>query len=319
MICSVPLYAAMKKRYPLSKITLVASPTNYPIPFQELNPFIDEIILYDKSSFFSIVKFYRKLWKKNYQICIVPSTIRSSFTSHIISFLSFGKLRVGVKSIDGKNNDAAFLLNRKAEFNWEKEKKHQSERNLDIARLAGCELADKEKYTKVSYTDETVRKINGFVKKNFPLDKMIIGFHPGAGKKANIWKAEKFIGLIAELHKRYNNYVLLTCGPIDNELIGKITKRLDSLEIAWVTNDGLTIPELTCLLEKITLFVNTDTGIMHIAGSTNVKQISLFGESRTYEWAPRGENKYLIQKESEDINDIEEKEVLDLCVNIIGE
>ena len=40
MLCSLPLFKALKKKYPESSITLVASPTNYPIPFKKINPFI---------------------------------------------------------------------------------------------------------------------------------------------------------------------------------------------------------------------------------------------------------------------------------------
>jgi len=317
MICSLPLYAAMKRKYPLSHITLVASPTNYPIPFKELNPFIDEVIIYDKSSFSSIIKFYVRLWKKNYQISLVPSTIRLSFTSHIISYLSGAKLRVGVKSIDGIKNKAAFLLNTKADFNWKRDKVHQSERNLDIAHLAGCDLPENEKIIRLRYSNDVLQTVDKFLKQNFPLDKIIIGFHPGAGQKSNMWSQENYLNLITELYKKYNNYVLLTCGPVDKEIIDKITSELNNKKIPWATNTGLSVSELTSLIDKITLFINTDTGIMHIAGRTFVKQISLFGPGKAYEWAPGGKDKYFIQSTSEDINKIDAITVLELCYKIL--
>jgi ADP-heptose:LPS heptosyltransferase len=318
MICSLPLYAAVRKKYPLSKITLVASPTNYPIPFKEINPFIDEVLIYDKSSFSSLTKFYFQLWKKSYQISIVPSTIRLSFTSHIISFLSGAKLRVGIKSIDGVKNKVAFLLNRKADFNWVNEKVHQSVRNLDIAHLAGCDLS-KEEFTTIKFTEVIPGIGNKFLKQYFPLDKMIIGFHPGAGQITNIWKQENYIDLIKQLYKRYNNYVFLTRGPLDDDVINKLTEDLNKLNIPWVVNNELSLSELISLLDKIDLFINTDTGIMHIAGSSSVKQISLFGPGKAFEWAPRGTNKYFIQSATVDINDISMKEVLDLCITILGD
>jgi len=317
MICSLPLYAAVKRKYPLAHITLVASSTNYPIPFKELNPFIDEVIIYDKSSFSSIIKFYFRLWGKRYNISVVPSTIRLSFTSHIISFLSGAKFRVGVKSIDGIKNKAAFLLNTKADFNWKRDKVHQSERNLDIARLAGCDLPENEKVIRPVYSDDVLQTVDIFLKQNFPLDKIIIGFHPGAGRKSNLWSQENYLNLITELYKKYKNYVLLTCGPVDKEIIDKITSELNRLNIPWVTDIGLSVSELTSLMDKTNLFINTDTGIMHIAGRTCVKQISLFGPEKAYEWAPRGKDKYFIQSTSEDINGINLITVLELCYYIL--
>jgi heptosyltransferase-2 len=318
ILCSLPLYAAVRKKYPLSKITLVASPTNYPIPFKELNPFIDDVIFYDKSSFSSLVKFYFLLWKRSYIMSIVPSTVRMSFTSHIIGFLSGAELRVGVNTIDGVKNKAAFLLNTKADFNWDKYKVHQSERNLEIARLAGCNLCDDEKEIRLNFSETVGQSAYNFLDKNFPLDKIIIGFHPGAGKTANIWNTGNFIQLITDLYKTYNNYVLLTCGPIDNEVIDKITSELDQRNIPWVTSKGLSLLELTSILDKISLYITNDTGTMHIAGVTNVNQISLFGPTKAYEWAPSGDGKYYFQSVSGDINEIRLDTVLELCNNILG-
>ena len=144
MICSLPLYAALKKKFPEAKITLVAAKTNYPIPLKDINPYLDKIIVYDKSSLKTIFNFYRELRKTKYQIGIVTSTFAYSTTSHIINYLSGAKIRVGVKSIDGKINKAAKYLNVKKDFYWDKEKKHQTERNLDVVRQIGCDLNKEE-------------------------------------------------------------------------------------------------------------------------------------------------------------------------------
>ena len=88
MICSLPLYAALKKRFPLANITLVAAKTNYPIPIKKINPYIDRVLTLDRLTLKSSMNFLRKLRKIKYQIGIVPSTITLSSTSHIINFLS---------------------------------------------------------------------------------------------------------------------------------------------------------------------------------------------------------------------------------------
>src|ERR1035437_4720520 len=142
ILFSLSLYRAVKKNDPESSITLVASPTNYSIPLKKINPFINQVIFYDKTSIKTIINFYKKLRQKKYQLGIVPSTVKVSTTSHIINFLSGAKQRVGVRSIDGMKNPAASLLNISADFYWAKNKVHQTDRNLQIARLAGCELPE---------------------------------------------------------------------------------------------------------------------------------------------------------------------------------
>ncbi|MGA9295126.1 MAG: glycosyltransferase family 9 protein, partial [Ignavibacteriaceae bacterium] len=66
------------------------------------------------------------------------------------------------------------------------------------------------------------------------------------------------------------------------------------------------------LISKSDLFISNDTGIMHVAGSTDTSQISIFGPTNPFNWAPIGNNKYFIRK-SELIDDVSVKDVLDMC------
>ena len=167
MLCSLTLYAALKKKYPDSKITLVAAKTSYEIPFFEINPYLDRVITFDKQNLKTIFSFFRKLRERKYQIGIVPSTIKVSRTSHIINFLSGAKIRVGVKSIDGIENKSHKFLNIKSDFNWKNS--HQLERNLDVVKQIGCDLTEEEKKSiKFKFSDEEIRDAKNFIEENFP-------------------------------------------------------------------------------------------------------------------------------------------------------
>jgi heptosyltransferase II len=318
MLCSLPLYRALKKKYPESSITLVASPTNYSIPFKKLNPFLDQVIFYDKTSIKTTFYFYKKLRQKKYRLGIVPSTVKVSTTSHIINFLSGAKQRVGVKSIDGVKNPAAILLNKSADFNWVNNKVHQTERNLQIARLAGCDLPDDKEEFSLKISPEDLEYSDKFIKQNFTeYKKLIIGFHPGAGKSANVWRTDNFLSLIEKLYKKYNNYILITCGEIDEEVIGKIKEGLIRKEIKFTLAENFSILQLAAVLGKINLYITNDTGPMHIAAMTNVNQISLIPDANIYEWAPSGVNKYNLKSEPGDINTIKLEDVLALSEIIL--
>ncbi|MFN3695043.1 MAG: glycosyltransferase family 9 protein, partial [Ignavibacterium sp.] len=208
IISSLSLYKAIKKKYPHSHITLVASKTNYEIPFFDINPYIDRVLIYDKSTTKSILNFYKQLRDRNYDFGFVPSTIKISRTSHIINFLSGAKIRVGVNSVDGIKNKSAFLLNLKDDFNWKN--KHQLVRNLEIARLAGFDLSDEELIDiKFTFNEKEMAFAQNFLKENFnDSSKKIIAFHPGAGKKENLWPTEKYFELIIKLKEEFNIYVM---------------------------------------------------------------------------------------------------------------
>ena len=319
MICSLPLYVALKKKFPEAHITLVAAKTNYSIPLKDINPYLDKILVYDKSSLKTIFNFYRELRKIKYQLGIVTSTFAYSTTSHLINFLSGAKVRVGVKSIDGKTNKAAKYLNVKKDFYWGKEKKHQSERNLDVVRQIECDLT-KEELKNILFELKEADKLfaESFLAKTFPYkQRLVIGFHPGAGKRENVWPTEKFVELIAQLHKHYNNYVLITAGMTDSEIIKSITNRLKELNIPFEIAENFEIKKLAAVLSRINLYITNDTGPMHVAGSVGTKLISLFGPTKAYEWAPFMENQFHIQSETGNINDITVEQVLILCNKIL--
>jgi heptosyltransferase-2 len=57
---------------------------------------------------------------------------------------------------------------------------------------------------------------------------------------------------------------------------------------------------------------------MHVAGTTNTPQISIFGPTNPLNWAPIGENKYYIRK-SDLIDDVLLEDVYGLCKSILGD
>ena len=319
MLCSLPLYAALKKKYPDSSITLVAAKTNYEIPFFEINPFLNRVIIFDKQNLKSIFHFFKKLRDRKYQIGIVPSTIKVSRTSHILNYLSGAKIRIGVKSIDGVENSSHKLLNLKADFIWKGI--HQRERNLDVVKQIGCDITEEEKQSlKLQFGNDDLREAERFINENFPdRSKKIIGFHTGAGKTTNTWDTRKFIELIKRLRVDYNNYILLTSGWTDEPIIKDVSSALSTSNINFTVAHNLRVRQLATLISRVNLFITNDTGTMHVAGSTEAEMISLFGPTNPNEWAPTGENKYFIKSRTENINDISVDEVFNLSKKLLEE
>lgn len=319
MLCSLTLYSALKKKYPECRITLVAAKTNYEIPFFDINPFLDKVIIFDKSSLKSIISFIKKLRSIKYQIGIVPSTIAVSRTSQLINLVSGAKIRVGVKSIDGKLNESHKYLNTKSNFNWKGI--HQTIRNLEIARLINCDLSEGDiDAIKLQVDQSNISFAEKFVSENFPdRSRKIIAFHPGAGKIVNMWQFEKFIELIRKIFEKYNNYVLLTSGWTDESIINKITAALNSLAIDYKVVHNLPVKNLGAILKQVDLYITNDTGTMHIAAYSDIKMISLFGPTDPDEWAPKGKNQFFIKSHSGNIDDISVTEVFELVEKVLND
>jgi ADP-heptose:LPS heptosyltransferase len=315
MLCSLTLYKALKKKFPQAKITLVLSPTNYEIDFKELNPYADEIIFYKKGRISNIIKFYKDLRKTKFQIGIVPSTIKVSNTSHIINFFSGAKIRVGVKSVNGKPNKASILLNVKSDFDWES--RSQSERNLDVVRQIRCDLREDEiNSIKFNVSQDDMDYADKFTAINFPdKNKFIIAFHTGAGESYRLWKTENFIKLIKKIYDKYNCYVLITSGAIDSDVIGKIKNAEELKGINPVFAENLPLKKLAAILQKTSLYITNNTGTLHLAHYSGVRTLALFTSSQVNDWAYKSETESYVSADY--INDISVEQVFEECCRMI--
>jgi len=309
MLCTLPSIAAVRKKYPEANITLVCSPGNYEILLGK-NPYINEFLVYDKTSVIKIFRFFKRLRKRKYDIGIVPSTIGISKTSHIINRISGAKIRVGVKSVDGIQNINEKYLNIKKDFNWNKNQINQTERFLDIVRQIGCDLTDKEKNeVKIFYTGEEENFVSKYFSDNFKDNsRPVVAFHAGAGKVQNRWSISNFESLIDCLYREFNIHVLLIYGKADKELVEELCLRLSVKKIPFVV-DYLPIRIASLLFAKCNLYITNDTGTMHSAAYSGAKVISLFGPTKYWEWAPEKVHCEYIQSPTDDIDIIKPEQV----------
>ena len=311
MICSLPLFAALKNKFPNSHITLICSKDNYAIFNSPAEKYIDDVKLFDKSGVINIWKFNKELKKRKYDIGIVPSTVSFSKTSHIINALAKPGLKVGVSSNGVLKNNYDFLLDVKSRFKWDEEKKHQAFRNIDIVKQIGCSLAeDKVEKLNLHLSNEEKKEAQDFFKKHLPVHKQFtIGFHPGAGKTQNRWAIVNFASLIEKLNSKYECSFLITSGPNDAEIVKHLADILNHKKIGFTIASGKSIRVISAIINSLDAYVTNDTGTMHVSGAVNTKTISLFGPTNGWEWAPLGKQNTFIQGSTRDINSISVEEV----------
>ncbi|MEJ2617337.1 MAG: glycosyltransferase family 9 protein, partial [Ignavibacteriaceae bacterium] len=313
LLAGVSLFRAIKETYPESHITLIVSPFNYPGLIK--NRFIDRMFIFDKKRIFNpdyISEFYRLL-REDYDVTIVPVVVSISFTSNLIARFSKSKVRIGPESLNGEINDSRYLFDRRIKLDWRKHPdSNVSERSLDIVRPFG--INTKNYHSEISFDEDDVKAANEFIDEmELKKEQLLIGLHVGAGKPNNRWSLQKYISLINNLNQKYNAMFYLTGSTSDKEELDYI-KNNCTIDAALFLNKE--IPQVAALISKSDLFISNDTGIMHVAGSTNTPQISIFGPTNPFNWAPIGNNKYFIRK-SELIDDVSVQDVLNLCETIL--
>ncbi len=311
MLASVSLFRAVKESFTLSEVTLIASPDNFYAVTK--NKFIDRLFVFDKKKIFSpfyLLKLFRVLRKK-YDIAIVPATVAISKTSCILAAFSNSGVKIGPASLNGKENYISFLFNYRIDLDWRKNPDaHVSDFILDIVRpfnISTNEFKSHIEFDKndIDKAEEFTRKLKG---------EKLIGFHVGAGKPQNRWSMENFLELIKYIKEKFNARIYITGSSADKYEIDFLKSNLD-FEVGYFINKS--IPKIAALISMSDLFITNDTGIMHVAGATDTPQISLFGPTNPFNWAPLGKNKFFLRK-SDLVSDIKVDEVISLCNTILN-
>ncbi|HZW37730.1 MAG TPA: glycosyltransferase family 9 protein [Ignavibacteriaceae bacterium] len=314
LLAGVSLFRAIKEKYPDVELTVILSPANYSGMIK--NKFIDNYFIFDKKKIFNPSYFFKliKVLRRNYDIVIVPVTVSISFTSNLLSRLAKANLRIGPASLDGKENESAFLFNRRVPINWQAHPdSNVSERSLDIVRPFGISTTNYK--SEITFDKKDTDTALDFI---YSLDKkkneLLIGLHPGAGKPQNRWSLNKYVELLDRINEKYPVKFYITGSIKDLEEIDYI-KSHSKLTLGIFINKQ--IPEVAALISKSDIFISNDTGIMHVAGTTNTPQISIFGPTNPFNWAPIGENKYFIRN-SDLIDDVDIDDVFLLFEHIIN-
>lgn len=315
LLAGVSLFRALKETFPGSQITLVVSPFNYPGMVK--NKFLDRVFVFNKKSLLNpsyLIKTWRLLREK-YDLAIVPVVVSISFTSNLLARISNSGTRIGANSLEGKPSSSAFFFDRRIDLDWRKHPdSNVSERSLDIVRPFG--INTKNYSSEVSFNGTDTAFADNFIKEFADeKKKYLIGLHVGAGKPNNRWSLEKYAALIKKIEAGYPANFYLTVGQSEKDDISYIEKKID-IKLGKFINKP--IPQVAALISKSDLFISNDTGIMHVAGTTKTPQISIFGPTNPFNWAPIGPNKYFIRK-SELIEDVSVEDVYNLCTTILNE
>jgi len=313
LLASVSLLRAVKETFPNSNLTVIAGIQNF-YAISE-NKFIDNLFVFDKKKLFVPSYFFnlKKILNVKYNLAIAPSTVSVSFTSLLLLRLANAEIRIGPKSLNGKENKYTFLFDRRIDLNWNKKPDaHVSDFILDLVRPFGITTGNFTADILTSANDNKAAEkfINSI---NVKPGEKLIGLHVGAGKAKNRWSLDKYGSLIEKLNERISAEFYLTGTDADNVELEYVKNNL-SFNIHLFVNKK--VPEVAALIEKSDLFITNDTGVMHVAGATTTPQISIFGHTNPFNWAPLGPNKHFIRK-SDLIDDVAVEDVLPLCMQLL--
>ena len=291
VVLSTPAIKAVRDKYPDAYIAFMVRP--YANDIVEGNPYLDEVIEYDKAgrhkSFLSTVKFALSLRKKKFDIAIM---LHPTNRVHIIAFIA------GIPRRIGYDRKMSFLLTDRVPHLKQKGRKHELEYTLDLLKSIGIEAMDKTLFIPVREKDMNAIEIvldEWHIGKEVPL----IAINPGASSMSKRWLPENFAKVADALAGSLKARIFLVSDKANAEFAEKVSKNMkyEPINLAGKTSVG----ELVALISKCSIFISNDSGPVHIACAVETPVVSIFGRNNpglsAKRWGPTGEKSIFLHKD----------------------
>ena len=292
MILSTPVLKAMRQEYPNAYIAVLVRP--YTRAVVEGNPYIDEVIVYDKKEYDrSLARFFgfiSMLRRRRFDLALV---LHPTVRDHLIVFLS------GIRKRVGYNRKMGVLLTDRIFHDKQQGAKHESEYALDMVRFLGIEPRDKELFVPVNAQAEQWAE-NLFRASGIKLSERVVVINPGASCPSKIWLAERYAAVADALTARGCKIIILA-GPdiLDKNTARGVIRHMKTKAIDCIGT--VPIPETASLFRRSSLVISADTGPMHIAAAVGVPLIAIFGRNQPgvgpKRWGPINVNSVVLHKD----------------------
>jgi lipopolysaccharide heptosyltransferase II len=122
-------------------------------------------------------------------------------------------------------------------------------------------------------------------------DDSIVVLHVSARNPFRRWPEASFAGVAADLVRGHGRrWVLVVGGPSDREAAGRVLAQARDLAGSdadrLVAGEGWSLAELRALMDRAALFMGGDSGPMHVAATSDVPIVALYGPTVPDQWAP---------------------------------
>lgn len=289
IILTTALVRTLRKKFPQSIIDIVTS-NKYSEVFIN-NPYITNLIEYDKKWNLKQIRNCKKQLLRNldsnkYDIVI---DLQNNLRSLIFRFnLAKHHLKVKKERIK-KILLIKFKINLYKKIRFIPEKYLAAALPLGIVEDdLGCEIWLSGETGKNQYPPE--------LKNPLTSDNLVIGIAAGAHHATKRWPLEKFAELCNILYSAFGADIILLGGTDDKEICDKIV----SLSTAPIQNcsGSKSILATAEILDRCSLLVSNDTGVMHIAAARKVPVVAIFGSTvPEFGFSPYRVENIIVQKE----------------------
>lgn len=288
VVLSTPVIRSLREAYPASHIAFMVRPYAYDIVAG--NPFLDEVIIYDKRmGLLGTLKFIRFLRKRRFDLALI---LHPTSRTNILTFLACIPKRVGF------DRKMGFALNRRAPHTKQFGLKHEIDYTLDLVRYIGVVSHSRTLHMPISgRSEEKVNKI--FARHNVTGSDPVIVINPGASCHSKRWRPERFADVADRLARKHRAKIVLIAGGADKAITDRVASFMKGpcINLAGAT----TVADIASILRRSRLFISNDSGPVHIACAVGTPVIAIFGRSdrglSPRRWGPSNPGDVVLHKD----------------------
>jgi lipopolysaccharide heptosyltransferase II len=282
VLVSTSAVALLRRLNPGAKITMMVRPNVRELV--ENNPVIDEVLLFDyqskQKSLRAMLAMVGEIRRRNFDLCV--SLDRKSRPA-ILTWLAGIPVRVGPTMIfDRKPSRITWLYTDVISMDYDFENTLQAENYQQIVRgffhsdqhakpvMGMPGTANEEKANALlALLPKADKRIALCVKGTFPL---------------KTWPKEYFLQVIAALRKKYQASFYIIGAPGDRDYAEEFVRASQTPIANFCGKTSL--KDMVPIFKKSDLFLTVDTGAAHVAATTGVPMVVMYGCISPRRWHP---------------------------------
>ena len=281
MALSTPAFRALKKAFPRSHLTVLASRVNFPLLAH--NPHVDRVCIYPfGKNRLAQWRLARALRKEAFDIVIDPLE-SYDLEPALLAYAVCPRLAIGVA---GSGREVFFDRVRPVGGG----RRHFVDLSFDLLRLIGVE--DDGRQPELFLASAETRRAQDWLSRHVRGGRMRVGVHPGAHYETQKWGVRNYAGLIRLPRSTADVEWILIGGPADAGTVETIQAEAGHGVPVFIDAD---LRRTIALISQLDALVCNNSGPLHIATALNIPTVSFMGPTVAERWWPVASNSRVLR------------------------
>lgn len=286
VVLTTSAVALLKKAYPDARITMLVKPVVRQAV--ENNPLIDEVMVFKykakDNSLGKMLEMVKEIKRHHFDLSI---SFDRKLRPALLCWLAGIPTRVGPSKVfDDKLSRVTWLYTDVIQIKHDLNAVLQAETYQTIVReFTG--LTDHAEPVFARITAEAEKKAEEMLARLPKAEKRIALCVKGTFE-LKTWPKEYFVEVVEAIAERYNAAFFIVGAPNDREYADEVIKDMKQPVMNFCGETSLV--DLAAIIRKSDLLITVDTGATHIAATTGVPMVTMYGCTSPDRWHPINKN-----------------------------